>query len=300
MEIWKDIEGYEGKYQISNEGRVKALAWNGFGKGKNQKEHILHQADLRGYKRVGLSKDGVVKWFSVHRLVAMAFISNPNNYLVVDHINTIRDDNRVENLRWVTQAENNRNDITVSKHIGLLVNRKDQSKKVYQYDLDGNLVSEYPSVDLAVSDKKAIFQFGYTLVATRLIAGDYPNTRNIVPKISNYTLEVNAQDLIKAIDRAKILTIERENVVDLSMDSESVEISAKSSQVGSAVENIEIFRFEGDSLKVSFNSEFVCQAIKSLNSQDVIFSFVGEMKPFVIKNASDDSVVQVVTPCKTY
>jgi DNA polymerase-3 subunit beta len=163
-----------------------------------------------------------------------------------------------------------------------------------------HLVSEYPSVDLAVSDKKAIFQFGYTLVATRLIAGDYPNTRNIVPKISNYTLEVNAQDLIKAIDRAKILTIERENVVDLSMDSESVEISAKSSQVGSAVENIEIFRFEGDSLKVSFNSEFVCQAIKSLNSQDVIFSFVGEMKPFVIKNASDDSVVQVVTPCKTY
>lgn len=146
MEIWKDIEGYEGKYQISNEGRVKALAWNGFGKGKNQKEHILHQADLRGYKRVGLSKDGVVKWFSVHRLVAMAFISNPNNYLVVDHINTIRDDNRVENLRWVTQAENNRNDITVSKHIGLLVNRKDQSKKVYQYDLDGNLVSEYPSL----------------------------------------------------------------------------------------------------------------------------------------------------------
>lgn len=163
-----------------------------------------------------------------------------------------------------------------------------------------HLISDHNSVDLAISDKKAIFQFGYTLIATRLIAGDYPNTRNIVPKISNYSLEVNAQDLIKAIDRANILSVERENVVDLSMDMENVEISAKSSQVGSAVETIEIFRFEGDSLKVSFNSEFVCQAVKSLGSQDVIFSFVGEMKPFVIKNASDDSVVQVVTPVRTY
>lgn len=149
MEIWRDIEGYEGKYQVSNEGRVKALALEGMGIGRSQKEHILRQADLRGYKRVGLSKDGVVKWYSVHRLVAKAFIPNPNNYPVTDHINTIRDDNRVENLRWVTQKENNRNEITVSKHIGLLVNREDQSKKVYQYDLDGNLVCVFPSISEA-------------------------------------------------------------------------------------------------------------------------------------------------------
>lgn len=163
-----------------------------------------------------------------------------------------------------------------------------------------HLVSEYSTVDLSISDKKAIFQFGYTLVGTRLIAGDYPNTKHIIPKISNYTLEVNSQDLIKAIDRANILSIERENVVDLSMDGENVEISAKSSQVGTATESIEIFRFEGDELKVSFNSEFVCAAVRALGSQDVVFSFIAEMKPFVIKNASDDSVVQVVTPVRSY
>ena len=149
MEIWKDIEGYEGKYQVSNEGRVKALAWKGEGKGNSQKEHILRQADLRGYKRVGLCKNGITKTYQVHRLVAIAFIPNPNNYDIVDHINTIRCDNRVENLRWVTKEENNRNEITVAKHIGLLVNREDQSKKVYQYDLDGNLVGEFLSISEA-------------------------------------------------------------------------------------------------------------------------------------------------------
>lgn len=163
-----------------------------------------------------------------------------------------------------------------------------------------HLVGDYSHISIAFSDKKALFAFGETLVATRLVAGDYPNTRNIVPKFSNFTLEVNAQDLVKAIDRANILSLERENVVNLTMDGERVEVSAKSSQVGSATENLEIFRYEGESLSVSFNSEFVCAAVKALGSQDVVFSFVGEMKPFVIKNASDDSVVQVVTPVRTY
>ena len=156
------------------------------------------------------------------------------------------------------------------------------------------------SLDIAFSDKKALFTIGTTIVATRLIAGDYPNTKNIVPKITNYTLEVKANDLIKAIERANILSIDRENVVDLTMSEESVEISAKSSQVGSAVEKIELVRYVGQNLKVSFNSEFVIAAIKALGCTDVTFAFVGEMKPFVIENASDDSVVQVVTPMRTY
>lgn len=163
-----------------------------------------------------------------------------------------------------------------------------------------HLAEGHSEISISISDKKALFSFGKTMVATRLVAGDYPNTKNIVPKISNYVLEVNAQDLIKAIDRANILSIDRENVVDLRMSEDSLQISAKSSQVGSADETVETFRFEGDPLQVSFNSEFVCAAIRALGSQDVTFSFVGEMKPFVVKNAQDDSVVQVVTPVRTY
>lgn len=155
-------------------------------------------------------------------------------------------------------------------------------------------------VSVSFSDKKALFSFDKTVVATRLVAGDYPNTKNIVPKSCNYSLEVNAADLMKAIDRATILSIERENVVDLSMSESGVEISAKSSQVGSAVEKLEVFKFEGQNLKISFNSEFVLAAIRALACEDVTFEFVGEMKPFVVRNASDDSVIQIVTPVRTY
>ena len=163
-----------------------------------------------------------------------------------------------------------------------------------------HLLEGRESVTIAFSDKKALFTIGTTVVATRLIAGDYPNTKNIVPKITNYSLEVNANDLMKAIERANILSIDRENVVDLTMSEDGVEISAKSSQVGSAVEKIDIFKYVGQNLKVSFNSEFVIAAVKALGSADVTFAFVGEMKPFIVENASDDSVVQIVTPVRTY
>ncbi len=163
-----------------------------------------------------------------------------------------------------------------------------------------HLLEGCETLSIAFSDKKALFTVGRSIIASRLIAGDYPNTKNIVPRITNYLLEVSASDLLKAIDRANILSLDRENVVDLTMSDEGIEISAKSSQVGSAVEKIDVFRYEGQSLKVSFNSEFVNAAVKALDAEDVTFAFVGEMKPFVIRNASDDSVIQIVTPVRTY
>lgn len=163
-----------------------------------------------------------------------------------------------------------------------------------------HLLESSESVEAAFSDKKALFSFENTLVATRLVAGEYPNTKNIVPRITNYVLEVNASDLAKAIDRVNILSVDRENVVDLLMTDDMVEVSAKSTQVGSASEKIDTFKFEGGNLQISFNSEFVLSAIRALGSEDVTFLFVGEMKPFVIKNAEDESVIQIVTPVRTY
>ena len=163
-----------------------------------------------------------------------------------------------------------------------------------------HLLENAENVKIALSDKKALFEFENTVVATRLIAGEYPNTKNIVPRVTNYCLEVNASDFMKAIDRVNILSIDRENVVDLFLSEDNVEISAKSTQVGSASEKIDVFKFEGNNLQISFNSEFVLSAIKALNSEDVTFLFVGEMKPFVVKNPNDESVIQIVTPVRTY
>ncbi|MDR0934958.1 MAG: DNA polymerase III subunit beta [Erysipelotrichaceae bacterium] len=155
-------------------------------------------------------------------------------------------------------------------------------------------------ISLTVSDKRAVFSFARTTVSTRLLSGDYPNTKNIVPRTLNYVLQVNAADLVKAIERVSLLSIERENVVNLSMGKNKIEVSSKSSQIGSASEKIEMFHYEGGDLEVGFNNEFVLSAIRALGSTDVTLAFVGEMKPFVVRNDLDDSVIQVVTPVRMF
>ena len=111
-EVWKPIKNYEGLYEVSNMGRVRSLNYR-----RSEKEKILKNIECNnGYFQVGLVKLGKRKIFSVHRLVAEAFIPNPEGKPCIDHINTIRSDNRVENLRWVTYEENNNNPLTKKKY----------------------------------------------------------------------------------------------------------------------------------------------------------------------------------------
>ena len=98
-EEWKDIQGYEGLYQVSNMGRVVSF--------QSKHPHILRpKTDKDGYKEVNLYSKGKAKMHKVHRLVATAFLDNPNGHPQINHINEIKDDNRFENLEWVSAKEN--------------------------------------------------------------------------------------------------------------------------------------------------------------------------------------------------
>src|SRR6185312_2349330 len=134
--MWKEISGYEGLYWVNENGDVK-----------NPSGHIKkQQVDKDGYYRIWLSKRSKKSPFRVNRLVAVAFIDNPENKPVCNHIDGDKKNNHVSNLEWVTRSEND-------LHAFALGLRKPKcggtSKAVEQYDMQGNFITKYNSISHA-------------------------------------------------------------------------------------------------------------------------------------------------------
>lgn len=154
-EEWKDVVGFEGYYLVSNTGKVFST----------RSEKLLKQKKCNGYRRVNLSVNGKVESWTVHRLVAVAFIPNPENKPTVNHINEIKDDNRVENLEWATVLEQNVHGTRLQRarehtdykarkiDYAVVASKHDYkrlaqicSKAVHQFDKNGVFIKTYQSL----------------------------------------------------------------------------------------------------------------------------------------------------------
>ncbi len=146
-EIWKPIEGYEDYYEVSNLGRVRSLDREYYTPNPRNPS-LLMQKYVKGcilkpqgkkYLQVHLKVSGVRKAFDIHRLVAKAFIPNPDNLPEVNHIDENKHNNRADNLEWVSREGN------VKHGTGIQRMGNAHKKAVIQLDLDGNVIATYPS-----------------------------------------------------------------------------------------------------------------------------------------------------------
>ena len=159
---------------------------------------------------------------------------------------------------------------------------------------------ENEDVTLNITNNKVVFQFANTVVFSRLINGDFPKTSRMIPNNYPYVLKVNGAKFIDAMQRVSLLAVERERIVKLSLSENGVEVSSKSEQIGSANETIELYQYEGGRFDISFNVDYVSDAIKAAQSEDVVLSFAGEMNAFRVTSSEDESIVQIITPVRSY
>ena len=152
-EIWKDIKGFEGRYQVSNLGRVRSLDmvlegrnWQSSGPFEYQRSgKVLKPLKKRnGYYQVCLRHDGKPKYFSIHRLVALAFIPNPNKLPCVNHKDEDKANNVVSNIEWCTQKYNSNYGTRKERLREYSINNV--MRPVVQYDMEGNVIDTFESL----------------------------------------------------------------------------------------------------------------------------------------------------------
>jgi hypothetical protein len=157
MEIWKDVVGYEGIYKISNKGRLKSLNYQHTGKEKVRTCNVKGNNYVSVILCKGAGESYTRKSLRIHRLVAIAFLPNPENKPVVNHINGIKNDNNLKNLEWCTCSENELHAHRTGLKVSPMKGKEGHNKRaVKMYSKEGIFIKEFDSATNAAKEINAL------------------------------------------------------------------------------------------------------------------------------------------------
>lgn len=156
-------------------------------------------------------------------------------------------------------------------------------------------------VDIVVADNQVLFKIDRVLFYTRILDGTYPDTSKIIPTTYKTELVLDTKKLSDSIDRAYLLSREEKtNIVRLqTMDNGSVEISSSSSELGKVTEQLELAEFTGEQVRISFNSKYMLDVLKVVESEQLHIGFTGAMSPIIIKPMDDTQSLYLILPYRT-
>ncbi|AZK45578.1 DNA polymerase III subunit beta [Paenibacillus lentus] len=156
-------------------------------------------------------------------------------------------------------------------------------------------------IEIVVADNQVLFKIDRILFYSRILDGTYPDTSKIIPTTYKTELVLDTKKLSDSIDRAYLLSREEKtNIVRLqTMEDGTIEISSSSSELGKVTEQLEVAKFEGDPLRISFNSKYMLDVLKVVESQQLHIGFTGAMSPIIIKPLDDSQSLYLILPYRT-
>lgn len=165
------------------------------------------------------------------------------------------------------------------------------------------MLDSVESVEVRVSENQVVFQLGDdTMFYSRLLEGNYPDASRLIPTEKRTTLTINSRDLLQTIERAALLSHEgRSNVIQFSVSDDRSSISSNSPEVGRVEEEIFAAATAGDELTISFNPDYMREALKSFGDEEIQIGFKTPLDPFtLVPTNNETNFIQLITPVRTY
>ena len=160
---------------------------------------------------------------------------------------------------------------------------------------------EDENIELHIFENKVIFKFDNIIMMSSLINGTYPDTSKLIPSSFEVILTVNQNEFFRSIDRASLLTNEADkNTIKLESNKDIAIISSTIPEIGNVKETIPVENNSSSEIKIAFSSKYMIDALRTFDSTEIELLFNGEIKPIIIKNKNDDSLIQLILPIRTY
>ena len=156
-------------------------------------------------------------------------------------------------------------------------------------------------LEIHIFSNKVLFKQNNLLFQSGLVSGNYPNVNNLIPSDSFLKITANLSNLYDVIDRASILTSDKEkNIVTLETNKNLLIVRSSSAEIGRVEEKMNITKDNEEGIKISFSAKYMMDALRSFEGDTVELAFEGEVKPIIIKDVEDPNLTQLVLPIRTY
>lgn len=157
------------------------------------------------------------------------------------------------------------------------------------------------TIDIVVADNQVLFKLDHIMFYTRILDGTYPDTSKIIPSVFETEIVLDTKNLMDAIDRAYLMSREEKtNIVRLTtMDNGLIEVSSSSTELGRVTEQIEAIDYSGEALRIAFNSKYMLDVLKVIDSEKITIGFTGAMRPIIIRPVDHDYSIYVILPYRT-
>ncbi len=168
-------------------------------------------------------------------------------------------------------------------------------------ELNKILPDEQMIVQIIFTENQLLIKLGHILFLSRLLDGTYPDISRIIPNKETTKIILETKKIFEAIERASLISKDvKNNVVKLIIKDDSLlEINSISSEMGKVTEQVEIKELEGELIKISFNSKYTLDALRTIDSEEIIIEFTGALSPFIIKPADHEKMLHLILPIRT-